>query len=134
MEKLMLTTKDLIDVAKMCVNAKSVEECDICPLSDNMECQNYLIKELAERLDIRLQRRMIEAHPENYIKLPCPMGTRIFMIVSRRHRLDLPYFDWIKETKLTYGNLEKVLEQWGERVFLTKEEAEKKIKSYFKAK
>lgn len=131
---LMITTKDLIDIARRCVAAKSADECNGCVLGENMECQAFLIKELADRLDIRLQKRMMEAHPELYIKLPCPMGTKIFMIVSKRSRVDLPYYQWIKETKLTYSNLERVLAEWGDRVFLTRDEAEERLHSFFKTK
>lgn len=97
-----------------------------------MECQTYLIKELAERLDVRLQKDMIAEHPELYITLPCPMGTEIYMIVSKRRRVNLPYHHWIKKTKLTYSNLERVLAGWQERVFLTKEEAEDRLLGYFR--
>ena len=131
---LMITTKDLIDISRRCVAAVSIEECKNCPLGEMTECQNFMIKELADRLDIRLQKRMMEAHPELYIKLPCPMGTKIFMIVSKRSRVDLPYYQWIKETKLTYSNLERVLAEWGDRVFLTRDEAEERLHSFFKVK
>lgn len=131
---LIITTAELIEVAKKCVNARSIQECEGCRLGGITECQNFMIKELADRLDIRLQKRMMEAHPELYIKLPCPMGTKIFMIVSKRSRVNLPYYQWIKETKLTYSNLERVLNEWGDRVFLTRDEAEGRLHSFFKAK
>ncbi|MBQ8603893.1 MAG: hypothetical protein IJ410_03495 [Oscillospiraceae bacterium] len=131
---LMITTQALIDISRRCVNAKSVDECEGCVLGKNMECQAFLIKELADRLDIRLQKRMIEEHPENYIVLPCPMGTKIFMIVSTLSRANLQYHQWIKETKLTYSNLQRVLDEWGDRVFLTRDEAEERLHSFFKTK
>lgn len=131
---LMITTQALIDISRRCVNAKSVDECEGCVLGENMECQAFLIKELAERLDIRLQKKMMEDHPENYIVLPCPMGTTVYMIVSQRSRCDLPYHHWIKKSKLVYSNLERVLAEWGDRVFLTREEAEDRLFNFFKAK
>ena len=131
---LMITTKELIETAKKCVNATSIEECNGCRLGEMTGCQNFMIKELAERLDIRLQRGMLEEHPELYIKLPCPMGTTVYMIVSQRSRCDLPYHHWIKKSKLVYSNLERVLAEWGDRVFLTREEAEDRLFNFFKAK
>lgn len=133
-KEIMITTKELIETAKKCVAAVSIEECKNCPLGEMTECQNFMIKELAERLDIRLQKRMMEAHPENYIVLPCPMGTTIYIIVSQRSRSDLPYHQWIKKSKLVYSNLERVLAEWGDRVFLTRDEAEERLHSFFKVK
>lgn len=132
MKKELISTKELLDIAKRCVTAVSIEECNGCLLNDKTECQTWLVKELAERLDVRLQRDMIAEHPELYIVLPCPMGTEIFMIVSQRSRVDLPYHHWIKRTKLTYSNLERVTAGWGDRVFLTRREAEDRLFSYFK--
>jgi len=131
---LMITTAELIEVAQKCVNATSISECEGCKLAGVTECQNFMIKELAERLDIRLQKRMMEEHPGNYIVLPCPMGTTIYIIVSQRSRSDLPYHQWIKKSKLVYSNLERVLAEWGDRVFLTKDEAEERLHSFFKVK
>lgn len=132
MKDILISTKDLIGVARRCVAAGGIEKCDSCPLGDEIECQTWLIKELSERLDIRLQKQMIAEHPELYITLPCPMGTEIYMIVSKRRRANLPYHHWIKKTKLTYSNLERVLAGWGDRVFQTREEAEDRLLSFFK--
>lgn len=58
---------------------------------------------------------------------PCKIGTTIYMIVEKRAKVTREYFRFIKKTKLTFLNLERVLETWGKTVFLTREEAEKAL-------
>lgn len=65
---------------------------------------------------------------DGIIAPPCPIGTTIYMIVEKRAKSTLEYFKFIKITKLTYYNLERVLEQFGKTVFLTKEEAKNALK------
>lgn len=55
---------------------------------------------------------------------PCPIGTKIYMLVTKRAKLNYPKFTFIKDSKLTFSNLEKVIECFGKTVFLTREEAE----------
>ena len=62
------------------------------------------------------------------IEVPCPIGTKIYMLVTKRPKLTYPEFTFIKESKLTYNNLERVLEDFGKTVFLNREEAEKSLK------
>ena len=50
------------------------------------------------------------------------------MIVEKRAKITREYFRFIKKTKLTFLNLERVLKYWGKTVFLTKEQAEKALK------
>ena len=59
---------------------------------------------------------------------PCKVGTTIYMIVTKRAKVTREYFHFIKKTKLTFLNLERVLENWGKTVFLTREETEKALK------
>lgn len=62
------------------------------------------------------------------IFLPCPIGSPIYVIVTKRPKADFPVFSFVKNSKLSYYNLERVLEEFGKTVFLTREEAEKVIK------
>ena len=64
----------------------------------------------------------------NIIELPCPVGTTIYMIVEKRAKLTMPYYKFIKESKLTYSNMERVMAGFGKTVFLTREEAEWALK------
>lgn len=59
---------------------------------------------------------------------PVKVGDTIYMIVEKRARTTREYFRFIKKTKLTFLNLERVLKDWGKTVFLTKEEALKALK------
>ncbi len=58
---------------------------------------------------------------------PCKVGTTIYMIVEKRAKVTRAYFHFVKKTKLTYLNLERVINNWGKTVFLTKEEAEQAL-------
>lgn len=76
---------------------------------------------------------------DRYIKLPCKVGDKIYMLVTRKThsfvfekgkkmlRVDNQH-TFIKETYLTKLNFFKVIDGFGETVFLTKEEAEEKLK------
>ena len=59
---------------------------------------------------------------------PVKFDDTIYMIVEKRAKITREYFRFIKKTKLTFSNLERVLKYWGKTVFLTKEEAEKALK------
>ena len=62
------------------------------------------------------------------IVAPCKIGTTLYMIVTKRSKVCLPPFSFVKVTKLTYYNLERVIDGFGVDVFLTREEAEAKLK------
>lgn len=62
------------------------------------------------------------------IVAPCKIGTPLYMIVTKRAKLCKSFFSFVKKTKLTYYNLERVIEGFGEDVFLTKAEADAKLK------
>ena len=59
---------------------------------------------------------------------PVKVGDVVYMIVKKRAKVSREYFHFIKKTKLTFLNLERVLKTWGKTVFLTKAEAEKALK------
>lgn len=59
---------------------------------------------------------------------PVKFDDTIYMIVEKRAKITREYFRFIKKTKLTFSNLERVLKYWGKTVFLTKEQAEKELK------
>ena len=59
---------------------------------------------------------------------PCPMGTTLYMIVTKRPKITLPEFSFIKTTCLTENNFFRVLRGFGKTVFLTREEAEARMK------
>lgn len=59
---------------------------------------------------------------------PVKVGDTIYMIVGRKTKITREYFRFIKKTKLTFLNLERVLKDWGKTVFLTQKQAEKALK------
>ena len=61
------------------------------------------------------------------IVLPVKVGDVVYMIVKKRAKVSREYFHFIKKTKLTFLNLERILKDWNKTVFLTKEEAEKAL-------
>ena len=95
---------------KDCDGFKNEEVCKGCTA-----CEKY-----AESADYLLENGVIVP--------PCKVGTTIYMIVEKRAKVTREYFRFIKKTKLTFLNLERVLKTWGKTVFLTKEEAEKALK------
>ena len=62
------------------------------------------------------------------IELPCKMGDKLYIIVTKRPRVYCEKFSFIKQSRLTYCNLERVLKEFGKTVFLTHEDAERALK------
>lgn len=57
---------------------------------------------------------------------PCKIGDKIYMLVTKRAKIEVRNrrFTFIKESTLTYYNLERVLRCYGTSVFLTRTGAE----------
>ena len=73
------------------------------------------------------------------IVLPCQLGSEIYMLVTRHTKsfvfkenkkmvMRESQHTIIKQTTFTKSNFFKVIEEFGKTVFLTKEEAEQKLK------
>ena len=71
---------------------------------------------------------------------PCKIGDKVYMLVTRHtHSFEFPHgkmvrkdnqHTFIKKTRLTKSNFFKVIDDFGKTVFLTKEEAEAKLREY----
>ena len=61
------------------------------------------------------------------VVLPCEVGDTIWMIVTKRPKISMPEFSFIKRSRLSWLNIERVLIDFGKTVFLTYEEAEKAL-------
>lgn len=129
MDKTLFTDEQLIKTVRKC--GERGNDCGDCSMSGEPGCLTQLANELADRLE---KAKRYATGQECYLHLPCPMGSDIFIIVSKRSRVNLPYHHWIKKSKLTFNNLERVLNEWGERVFLTEQEAQDRLMSFFKVK
>lgn len=58
------------------------------------------------------------------VVLPCKVGDTVYLIVTKRARTYTPEFRFIKKSRLTFLNMERVLQDFGKTAFLTREEAE----------
>ena len=92
------------------------------PLHTDMEVTDgdEIYERLAELEDKIKQGTLIE--------LPCKVGDTIYLISEKRWSIKKKKTYWyIRKTKLTYGNMERIIKEYGEFVFLTREEAEKRL-------
>lgn len=98
-----------------------------------MTCENCIHFDVCDALaknDIpKVSPRLCGCYKDksNYIELPCKIGSKLYMLVTKRARVYMQPFTFIKVTHLTYCNLERVLNDFGKTVFLTREEAEKAL-------
>lgn len=58
------------------------------------------------------------------IELPCKIGDTIYMIITKRPKINFPEFSFIKTTRMTQTNCFRVSQDYGKTVFLTRKEAE----------
>ena len=73
-------------------------------------------------------REMAEADKDGrVVVLPCKVGDTVYLIVTKRAKVYMPEFRFIKKSKLTFLNMERILQDFGKTVFLTREEAEKAL-------
>nr|DAJ87919.1 MAG TPA: hypothetical protein [Caudoviricetes sp.] len=58
------------------------------------------------------------------VVLPCKVGDPVYLIVTKRARNYTPEFRFVKKSRLTFLNMERILQDFGKEAFLTHEEAE----------
>ena len=63
------------------------------------------------------------------VVLPCKVGDTVYLIVTKRAKVYMPEFRFVKKSRLTFFNMERVLQDFGKAVFLTREEAEKALEA-----
>lgn len=61
--------------------------------------------------------------------LPCKVGDTVYLIVTKRARNYTPEFRFVKKSRLTFFNMERILQDFGKEAFLTREEAEKALEA-----
>lgn len=99
--------------------AKTTDKIDQL-LSDDKELEEY--RSIGP---IDLLRGLAQADREGRcVVLPCEVGDTIWMIVTKRPKISMPEFSFIKRSRLSWLNIERVLIDFGKTVFLTYEEAE----------
>lgn len=73
-------------------------------------------------------RELAEADKDGRVTvLPCKVGDTVYLIVTKRARNYTPEFRFVKKSRLTFLNMERILQDFGKEVFLTREEAEKAL-------
>jgi len=63
------------------------------------------------------------------VVLPCKVGDTVYLIVTKRARNYTPEFRFVKKSRLTFLNMERILQDFGKEAFLTREEAEKALEA-----
>lgn len=58
------------------------------------------------------------------LELPCRIGGTLYIIVTKRPKITMPEFSFVKQSQLTFHNMERVLRDFGKTVFLTRKEAD----------
>lgn len=96
---------------------------------ENNNMKDRLI-DLIHESDLSLDSVRLADHllANGVIVLPFPIGTTYYRIVTKRGKVGNPYFKMIRKAELNWYNVENVLHDLGKTVFLTREEAEKKLK------
>lgn len=104
-------TPESVEVLKLSVMGKAITE----------------IKEF-NGLPVNRLRELAEADKDGrLVVLPCKVGDTVYLIVTKRARVYMPEFSFVKKSRLTFSNMERVLQDFGKAVFLTREEAEKAL-------
>ena len=89
------------------------------------EPDTYDEKDVEAFADIALVCTQVEKVLENAIVLPCPMGSTIYRVYSRTMcNGKTKVIGKILRTKLTWNNLEHVLNNFGTKYFLSRKDAE----------
>ena len=73
-------------------------------------------------------RKLAEADKDGrLVVLPCKVGDTVYLIVTKRARNYTPEFRFVKKSRLTFLNMERILQDFGKEAFLPREEAEKAL-------
>lgn len=60
---------------------------------------------------------------------PCKLGDKIYLLVTKIPKHGFPEFTFIKESRLTFLNMERVIATFGKTTFLTYKEAADALKT-----
>lgn len=90
----------------------------------------YIVMRDAEQEGVARLRELAEADKDGrLVVLPCKVGDTVYLIVTKRAKVYMPEFSFVKKSRLTFLNMERVLQDFGKTVFLTREEAEKALEA-----
>lgn len=97
-----------------------------------LEIEAGCVKAIARTygIDINRLRKLAEADRDGrVVVLPCKVGDTVYLIVTKRARNYTPEFRFVKKSRLTFYNMERILQDFGKEAFLTREEAEKALEA-----
>lgn len=90
----------------------------------------YIVMRDAEQEGVARLRELAEADRDGrLVVLPCKVGNTVYLIVTKRARNYTPEFRFVKKSRLTFLNMERILQDFGKEAFLTREEAEKALEA-----
>lgn len=90
----------------------------------------YIVLRDAEQEGVKRLRELAEADKDGRVTvLPCKVGDTVYLIVTKRARNYTPEFRFVKKSRLTFLNMERILQDFGKEAFLTREEAEKTLEA-----
>ena len=80
---------------------------------------------LGDDYDLDRLRELVEADRDGRcVVLPAKMGDDVWLIVTKRPRVTMPEFSFVKHSRVTWTNIERVVTEFGKTVFRTPEEAQ----------
>lgn len=98
--------------------------------SDGMILLGRLMGKKLHEIGCKRLRELVEAGAEGrLVVLPCKAGDTVYLIVTKRARNYTPEFRFVKKSRLTFLNMERILQDFGKEAFLTREEAEKALEA-----
>ena len=90
----------------------------------------YIVMRDAEQEGVARLRELARADKDGrVVVLPCKVGDPVYLIVTKRARNYTPEFRFVKKSRLTFLNMERILQDFGKEAFLTREEAEKALEA-----
>ena len=94
----------------------------------------YIVMRDTKQEGVARLRELADADKDGrLVVLPCKIGDKIHYIAENGRidfaRVYMPEFRFIKKSKLTFLNMERILQDFGKTVFLTREEAEKALEA-----
>lgn len=100
--------------------------CEDCGELDKLVDRLGTIEDiLGDDYDLDRLRELVEADRDGRcVVLPAKMGDDVWLIVTKRPRVTMPEFSFVKHSRLTRTNIERVVTEFGKTVFRTPEEAE----------
>lgn len=94
----------------------------------HMRMDMAILTALFDGIDVDRMREIVAAERDGrVVVLPCKLGDTVWLVVTKRSRIYATEHKFVKRSHLTFLNMERVLQEFGKTVFLTREDAEKAL-------